>query len=721
MKKLLTVLLTVMMAFTVITVNVFASEEIPTAEKLAVVETVQATTEESDENKEETEKIDEISETIADGVINETEVGTIVEEITEEIEDTTEKVEELTDEVVKVAEDNLDAKKKKLVIIKFSEEYQYGEVEFYVIDTNSGKELKEHKDYSIHFYPNFKETNGEANAAEDNAAKLFVGSWKAVITLKDTKNYRFDEKFSKDGKTAEINFKVVKKLVNIPLLYENELIYNGEAQSPNFAEGFDSKIMEKVNGRKWGETWTATNAGDYYALVKLKDSRNYEWNIKSKLVKAADNREEASYYVDGDTLYIRWSIVKNKVDFEELLDKTGQRTYNGKEQQPFELPAGVYFGYETWGIDNSAVNAGTYKASIWVDTNNCETRGIELDRFGRGTLEWTILPARLIVQANVTRTYGKSDITVDYVTLDGTEFYGNDEAILTTGRHAPISYKVTDKQLNNPKHPVETVKEAVTTTADTGRINNYRVGVVPGNYTINPATLSIKLVFSSIDDELDHFTYNGKSQTPKIQFEGVAPWDHVGTFDYVVLFTDGEESTKIEDYVGMMNDYRNGANVNLNLTSKDAGTKNYIIGLFGDIAKNYELEGQDVIPTILGDIKYVVDDYQIEKAPLTITVNDAKMYRKKALPEFTYEITEGKIMPGDYLRCELGLAEDADTTKVGKYDIIATPKIYDDGFLYVKRDITSLNYDVTVVNGTLTVKKHHKTDDTIKIVSTGIE
>lgn len=83
----------------------------------------------------------------------------------------------------------------------------------------------------------------------------------------------------------------------------------------------------------------------------------------------------------------------------------------------------------------------------------------------------------------------------------------------------------------------------------------------------------------------------------------------------------------------------------------------------------------------------------ITKAPLTIKADNQYMYVGGTKPTFTYTATG--LVKGDTLTTAPTLTCTADGMTVGKFDIVPSGAVASD------------NYEITYVNGTLTVSRRH--------------
>lgn len=99
-----------------------------------------------------------------------------------------------------------------------------------------------------------------------NGVATEVGTYEAVISLKDKNNYEW-----KDGTTEDktVVWEITEGTLGIPMAKEN-IIYSGIEQEANIV-GFDEELMN-ISGN------VATNAGTYKAVISLKDKTKYKWS-----------------------------------------------------------------------------------------------------------------------------------------------------------------------------------------------------------------------------------------------------------------------------------------------------------------------------------------------------------------------------------------------------------------------------------------------------------
>ena len=184
--------------------------------------------------------------------------------------------------------------------------------------------------------------------------------------------------------------------------YTEPFEYNGSKQSVDF--NADRSVVDvTITGIK-----EATNAGTYTAHVSvaLKDSKNYE------LIGS---------YIDSLT----WKINKVTITVTDInWDYTTPFTYDGNNHtvKVNNLPAGLDYVY---GGITTAVNAGTYKATITISTSNSnyEIFGSNYDE-----LEWTIEKATISVNG----------VAWDYE--DAFKYNGSAHSVSVTGLPQGVAY-----------------------------------------------------------------------------------------------------------------------------------------------------------------------------------------------------------------------------------------------------------------------------------------
>ena len=159
-----------------------------------------------------------------------------------------------------------------------------------------------------------------------------AGDYSVYFDLKDTSNYKW---VGTDEKQVVVRWGIGKKPLEKPEIDDRTYVYNGEEQSVVIKNLDTVTIIDSGN--------TATDAGDYVAIIKLYDKVNYKWEDGTQ-----------------DDLRLAWTIEKAKLEKPIIADKV--YTYNGSTQS-LEM---IGFDDKTMTIvsGNEAVNAGEYTAVI---------------------------------------------------------------------------------------------------------------------------------------------------------------------------------------------------------------------------------------------------------------------------------------------------------------------------------------------------------------------
>ena len=153
----------------------------------------------------------------------------------------------------------------------------------------------------------FNVTGNKASAA---------GEYMATISLKDPETYSWANGSKSDYR---ISWKIVdeRSAVAAPSVTNDIFVYNGEEQEYVFEE----QPYYTVEGNK------QTDAGEYEAIVSLRDKKKYMW-------------EDGS----NDDLVFLWNIEKAKIDTSQITFEDQTYIYDGTEKSLIyegELPAGI--------------------------------------------------------------------------------------------------------------------------------------------------------------------------------------------------------------------------------------------------------------------------------------------------------------------------------------------------------------------------------------------
>ena len=103
-----------------------------------------------------------------------------------------------------------------------------------------------------------------------------IGSYKIYIDLKDTDNYCWAGSSLNNTSTVNLTWNIVKLYLQKPTLETSTYTYDGELKTPTIS-GLDESYMEIVTEES---TLSATDAGEYHIVIKLKDKNNTQWNTR---------------------------------------------------------------------------------------------------------------------------------------------------------------------------------------------------------------------------------------------------------------------------------------------------------------------------------------------------------------------------------------------------------------------------------------------------------
>ncbi|MBE6748484.1 MAG: hypothetical protein E7557_04545 [Ruminococcaceae bacterium] len=261
----------------------------------------------------------------------------------------------------------------------------------------------------------------------------------------------------------------------------------------------------------------------------------------------------------------------------------------------------------------------------------------------------------------VTVTIGQKAITDEMATLSENVTYNGAEqkpTVTVDGLTLDTDYTVEYKRGETATE--DFINSGEITVVITGK-GNY-TGTVTKTYTIEKAILSV------VSATATSRTYDGTTaiKISEVSLNGIIPSEIV-KIDLDKLVANSEDANVGNDKTVIVTDFV----------------------LTGENVANYTLETVTFETTVA-----------ITKAPLTITAGDKTIAQYAEMPEFT-EYTVKGLIGEDELTLEPELTTTAtDTETNGTYDIVASAA--DAG----------ANYEITYVNGTLTIEEHGEDDHT---------
>ena len=260
----------------------------------------------------------------------------------------------------------------------------------------------------------------------------------------------------KAGNTATATFKVTPKLINKPTKDTTSFTYNGNEQT-YIPVGFDSGTMNIAGNKR-------TDAGSQTVTVTLNNS-NYRW--------ADDNSTAAVTFT--------FTIAKKPIS----IPSTTNRIYDGSTQTGITSTT-TY----TVGGDYSAINAGTYTATVTPTSNYQWTNN---QGSGSKNVSWTISPMTINV------TWGNTSLV----------YNGSAQKPTVT---TPVAGGGSEK-VNLTVSGAQTNVGTYTATASISSVTNGQAKA--SNYTLSNDSTTFNITrkpIASVPTVSDK-TYNGSTQT----------------------------------------------------------------------------------------------------------------------------------------------------------------------------------------------------------------
>ena len=162
-----------------------------------------------------------------------------------------------------------------------------------------------------------------------------AGKYKVVVALKDANHYEWR---SGSISNIEFDFSIAQKIVDVPVVENDEFIYDGSEKKFEIKKSNDYVIADS--------NATATNAGKYIRTVSLKDKVNYMWE---------DNTTADTSF----SFTVRPQVLKLPVVETKTFNYTGLK-------QTFNVPADTVkpARYVVKIQTASAINIGTYTDTL---------------------------------------------------------------------------------------------------------------------------------------------------------------------------------------------------------------------------------------------------------------------------------------------------------------------------------------------------------------------
>ena len=514
----------------------------------------------------------------------------------------------------------------------------------------------------------------EEYTVAENKGGIEVGTYKVILQLKNTVDYKWQKEKAGEAKTA-VSFEITKAVPKVTAPRKNMLVYNGKEQELIASGETTGGTMEySLNGTVWSEDVPkAKNAGIYLVSYRVKGDKNFT-DVKPESVSVSIGQKQVSLVwsdteftyngktqmptaaVKGDTLaegdsctvtvtggqkdagtYTAEVTKISNSNYKLPADATTTFTIQEKEikvtwgkteftyDKTAKCPAATATGLEnndTCGIlvIGEAVNAGTHTATAVKTTN----KNYKLS--GKEAISFTIAPKEIGIR------WGKTEFI-----YDGTAKLPVAEA---TGLEKGDSCTITVKG---------EATDAGTYTAEAVRVSNENYKL-PENckteFIIRKATTEI----INAPEAVEGLVYNGQAQ--KLLTAGKVK---DGTFQYKI--GDGEWTEEVP-------------------AAKNAGTYTISYRVMGN---NNHVDSEEEQLTVT-----------ISKKDAVVTANDTKKIIGQRDPKLTYKVSG--TAGNDNLAGILIYRRPGE--KVGKYPILVSQK-----------EGANPNYSITFKNGTFTIEQ----------------
>lgn len=514
----------------------------------------------------------------------------------------------------------------------------------------------------------------EEYTVAENKGGIEVGTYKVILQLKNTVDYKWQKEKAGEAKTA-VSFEITKAVPKVTAPRKNMLVYNGKEQELIASGETTGGTMEySLNGTVWSEDVPkAKNAGIYLVSYRVKGDKNFT-DVKPESVSVSIGQKQVSLVwsdteftyngktqmptaaVKGDTLaegdsctvtvtggqkdagtYTAEVTKISNSNYKLPADATTTFTIQEKEikvtwgkteftyDKTAKCPAATATGLEnndTCGIlvIGEAVNAGTHTATAVKTTN----KNYKLS--GKEAISFTIAPKEIGIR------WGKTEFI-----YDGTAKLPVAEA---TGLEKGDSCTITVKG---------EATDAGTYTAEAVRVSNENYKL-PENckteFIIRKATTEI----INAPEAVEGLVYNGQAQ--KLLTAGKVK---DGTFQYKI--GDGEWTEEVP-------------------AAKNAGTYTISYRVMGN---NNHVDSEEEQLTVT-----------ISKKDAVVTANDTKKIIGQRDPKLTYKVSG--TAGNDNLAGILIYRRPGE--KVGKYPILVSQK-----------EGANPNYSITFKNGIFTIEQ----------------
>lgn len=492
-----------------------------------------------------------------------------------------------------------------------------------------------------------------------------------------------------------------------------------------------------------GISFSVVESKDYYSvtlgifsLSKTYDGKDVELNVSAKVAQTREP-QEFTVAVNGSEEYsickagsytIVVSLLGGSFEYEYVIEKK--------------------IAQITWGAADFTYNGNSQIPEVYVSNKGLDDVSVELNAFDSISAGFKSVTVKGLTGADKDNYKLSSGLSNNYniKSLEIDLTFGDIETVY--GEEKEITYSV-NKDIPDALSSVVTVTREKGVTVGSYAIsvevinNNYKVNAPKANFVIKPKTITVLVDSKSA-------TYGEDALELSAVLQGSLAYDDTVSGLYELAREEGITVGVYQIYGTAKNDNYDVTFVNATYTIKARKLEFFVKdvdAVYGDEEKNLEAELKegytfayndgiaDVISlsreegTAAGEYKITASTvencnynvalitytnpenslYRIAKRELTITLfdknaEDVESYEsvRAELDRNPYEITKGELLDGDSLAIEILLIYQ------GK-DIAMQEDNFDDYYIAGEHTITltysSNDYEVTVINGKLTVTK----------------
>ena len=525
--------------------------------------------------------------------------------------------------------------------------------------------------------------NGAADSTYTTTIPSNAGTYTVKATIAATTNY--------NSGTATANFTIAQK--EVTLSWSNtSLTYNGQAQKPTAAAG-DLKSGDSCTVTVTGEQ---TNAGTNYTATasslsnsnyKLPSNKTTSFRINTATLTVTAKPKSITYGTAPANNGVTYSSFKGS-DSASSLSGTLSYSYNYSQ----------YGDIGSYTITPSGLSSDNYNISFDAGTLTVNQKEVDLS--------WT----------NTSLTYNGSQ---QLPTATATGLVNNDSIGVTVtgaqtnaGSYTATASGLTGNKARNYKLPTanthsfsiatasmtvsasgylgiyDKAVHGITVTAPEGATVKYRTAS-SGDYnlTTNPTFTNAGTYTVYYQVTKPNYTTVTGSETVVINKKPVdLSWDE----DTRAYIYDGASHKPSVEIIGVLEGDECGVIVSGEQTDYNASAYTATASLTGEQNNNYILPEAHTIT------------FTIAKRPVTVTANSQTVKLKSDISRTTADaVLAGAVNGHELTSITFGAVDTSSTTTAGyERDIIPQNAVIKNG----STDVTA-NYDITYVNGALTVEK----------------